>query len=90
LETKNIRIKKIKELEYKIKQVDQTQIFIETPFRNMQLLNDIINSCNSSTLLCIAADITGINEFIETKTIEEWKIKLPELNKKTAIFLLYK
>ena len=86
---KNQRVKKIKELEFKIKQTDQTQIFIETPFRNMQLLNDIISSCNSSTLLCIAADITGVNEFIETKTIAEWKIKLPELNKKTAIFLLY-
>jgi 16S rRNA (cytidine1402-2'-O)-methyltransferase len=87
---KNQRIKKIKELESKIKHEDQTQIFIETPFRNMQLLNDILNSCNSSTLLCIAADITGSSEFIETRTISEWKIKIPELNKRTVIFLLYR
>jgi len=87
---KNARIKKIKELENKSARDNQTQIFIETPFRNMQLLNDIQNSCSSSTQLCIAADITGDNEFIQTKNINEWKNKIPELDKRTAIFLIYK
>jgi len=87
---KNARIKKIKELENKANHNYQTQIFMETPFRNMQLLNDILNCCSTSTLLCIAANITGEDEFIETRTIEEWKNKIPEINKKTAIFLLYK
>ena len=87
---KNARIKKIKELENKSNRENQTQIFMEAPFRNMQLLNDILHSCNSNTSLCIASDITGSNEFIQTKSISEWKNKIPELNKKTVIFLLYK
>lgn len=87
---KNARIKKIKELESKASRENQTQIFMEAPFRNMQLLNDILHSCNSGTSLCIACDITGSNEFIQTKSISEWKKKIPELHKKTVIFLLYK
>ena len=87
---KNARIKKIKELENKAIREDQTQIFMETPFRNMSLLNDILNSCKPSTLLCIAADITSTNEFIQTKSISEWKNNIPQLNKITAVFLLYK
>jgi len=87
---KNARIKKIKELENKAGRENQTQIFMEAPFRNMQLLNDILHSCNSGTSLCIACDITGSSEFIQTKSISEWKKKIPELHKKTVIFLLYK
>lgn len=85
---KNYRIKKIKELELNSKRDKQTHIFMETPFRNMQLLSDILNTCHPETQLCIAADITGINEFIQTKSIYEWKKSLPELHKRTAIFLL--
>ncbi len=87
---KNARIKKIKELENKATHNDQTQIFMETPFRNMQLLNDILKCCNSSTLLCIAANITGEDEFIETRLIGDWKNNIPELHKKTTVFLLYR
>jgi 16S rRNA (cytidine1402-2'-O)-methyltransferase len=87
---KNARIKKIKELENKSMRDDQTQIFMETPFRNMQLLNDILSSCRPSTRLCIAADITADSEFVETMSIEEWRLKIPSLNKRTVIFLLYK
>ena len=87
---KNLRIRKIKELENKAYRENQTQIFIETPFRNTQLLNDIINSCSPSTLLCLAINITGKDEFIETKTVMDWKKQVPEIHKKTAIFLLYK
>ncbi|MFA4851631.1 MAG: SAM-dependent methyltransferase [Bacteroidales bacterium] len=84
------RIKKIKELESKAIREDQTQIFMETPFRNMQLFRDILSSCNPSTHLCIAADITGADELIRTRTIREWKNKSLELHKRTVIFLLYK
>jgi 16S rRNA (cytidine1402-2'-O)-methyltransferase len=89
---KSARIKKIKELESKAYKEDQTQIFMETPFRNVQLLNDILNNCKPSTLFCIAADITGTNEFIHTKRISEWKSKsnIPQLNKITAVFIIYK
>ncbi|NTW33182.1 MAG: SAM-dependent methyltransferase [Bacteroidetes bacterium] len=87
---KNSRIRKIKDLENKIYRENQTQIFIETPYRNMQMLNDILNNCSPSTLLCIAVNVTGKDEFIETKTISEWKKQIPEIHKRTAIFLLYK
>jgi 16S rRNA (cytidine1402-2'-O)-methyltransferase len=87
---RNARVKKIKELESKANREDQTQIFMETPFRNMQLLNDILNCCKPSTLLCIAADITGSTEFLQTKSITEWKENIPQLNKRTVVFLLYK
>jgi 16S rRNA (cytidine1402-2'-O)-methyltransferase len=87
---KSSRIKKIKELENKAIHEDQTQMFMETPFRNMSLLNDILNFCKPSTLLCIAADITGANEYIQTKSVTDWKKSIPQLNKITAIFLLYK
>jgi 16S rRNA (cytidine1402-2'-O)-methyltransferase len=66
----------------------QTQIFIETPYRNMQLLDDIMNCCRPATMLTVAADITGAGEYILTQSIRQWKNKLPELNKIPAVFLL--
>ena len=86
----NDRIKKIKALEQKAGKQNQTQIFIETPYRNNKLLKDIFSSCSSHTLLCNAANLTGENEFISTKTIEQWKKKIPDLHKQPAIFLLGK
>ena len=83
------RIKKIKELE-KAAQKKQTQLFIETPYRNMHLLEDLVNCCDSNTRLCIACDITLPTEFIKTKRIAEWKKQLPDINKKPTIFLIYK
>lgn len=85
---KEDRIKALKHFENRSKIEKQTQIFIETPYRNMVLLDDMINICNSSTHLCIACNITLEDEFIVTKTINEWKKKLPDLNKKPAIFIL--
>ena len=67
---------------------DQTQIFIETPYRNNQVLQALIEHCSPTTKLCIAADITLENEMIVTQTIKEWKKLLPELNKRPAVFLL--
>ncbi|HEU4552604.1 MAG TPA: SAM-dependent methyltransferase [Chitinophaga sp.] len=82
------RIKAIRELETLSRNKHQTQIFIETPYRNNALLKDILANCKEQTQLCIAADITGPEEFIHTKTIREWKAALPELHKRPAIFLL--
>jgi 16S rRNA (cytidine1402-2'-O)-methyltransferase len=83
------RIKKLKELEQLSQKNNSTKIFIETPYRNNPLLESILKSCDANTQLCIAVNITAANEFIQTKSIQEWKKKLPELHKQPAIFLLY-
>ena len=67
---------------------NQTQIFIEAPYRNQQLLNDILQTCNDKTLLCLAINITSKDELINTRTISEWKKQIPEINKKPVIFLI--
>lgn len=82
------RIKEIAALEKRIKINRQTQIFIETPYRNNHIINDLLKTCSPSTLLCIAANITGKDEFIATKTIQDWQMKVPELHKQPVIFLL--
>lgn len=64
------------------------QIFMETPYRNMKLLEDVLAVCHYNTKLCIAADISLGSEFIKTKTIREWRVKLPDLHKRPAIFVL--
>jgi len=79
---------RLKKLERCSAIVKQTQIFIETPYRNMQLLDDILNYCRPETLLTIAADIMGSNEFILTQSIRKWKDKLPDLQKIPTVFLL--
>ena len=84
----NDRVKAIQTLERKIKSENQTQIFIETPYRNNQLVSDLIKFCSPVTQLCIAADLTGENEFVVTKTIQQWKSGIPELHKIPVIFLI--
>ncbi len=84
------RANKIKELEALAERYNQTQIFIETPFRNNPMLEEILRSCKPETRLCIACDLTSEDEFIQTKSIGEWKSQIPELHKRPAIFLLYK
>ena len=69
-------------------QKGNTQIFIETPYRNNSLLQDIIHQVRSSTKLCIASDITGTREKIITRNIAEWKKDIPKMDKIPAIFLL--
>jgi 16S rRNA (cytidine1402-2'-O)-methyltransferase len=84
------RAKKLRALEREALQKKQTQIFMETPYRNNQMLTAIVNNLNPNTRLCIAADITSETEFIKTQSIESWKRKgLPDLNKRPAIFLIY-
>jgi 16S rRNA (cytidine1402-2'-O)-methyltransferase len=84
----NERSRDLVALDKKIKAGRQTQIFIETPYRNNQLVEDILKSCSPSTLLCIAANITGEKEFIHTKTVQQWKGKVPDLHKQPVIFLI--
>jgi len=83
------RMAKIKKLEERAYKEHQTQLFIETPYRNMQLVDCILKTCKPETLLMIAADITAASEYIKTKTINEWKKSgIPDLNKKTTIFAI--
>lgn len=84
------RIKRLKVLENRIYTENQTQIFIETPYRNNKIVQDFIAHCRPSTKLCIASEITTDNEFIKTKTLGRWKNSCPDLSKKPTIFLLYK
>lgn len=84
------RIKRIKQLEQRIYNEDQTQIFIETPYRNMKLVDDLIRNCTPSTKLCIAMNITCEDEYIKTFSIKEWAKRLPDMNKKPCVFLIYK
>ncbi|KAA5536908.1 SAM-dependent methyltransferase [Taibaiella lutea] len=83
-----IRGKAIKELETISAERKETQLFIETPYRNNQMLKDIIRLCKQQTKLCIAADITDEKEFIKTKTVGEWAKEMPDLHKRPTIFLL--
>lgn len=83
------RIRAIKELETESSRKNCTQIFIETPYRNNQLLDALVKNCKSSTRICIAKNLTGKDEFIRTKTVSEWKPVLPDLHKQLCIFLLH-
>ena len=82
------RIKAIKELEAESQKRNCTQAFIETPYRNNQLFETLVKSCKPTTRICIAADLTGENEWIKTKTVAEWKNQIPELHKRPVIFVL--
>ena len=78
---------KIKTLEKESSSRGQTQIFIETPFRNNQVLKNLLQSLNDSTQLSIALDLTGKNEFIKTQSVSEWKKNIPQLPKEPAVLL---
>lgn len=84
------RAKKLRQLEQRIYNEEQTQLFIETPYRNGKMLEDVIANCRPQTKLCIAANLTCESEYVHTRTIKEWKGKLPDLSKVPCIFLLYK
>lgn len=82
------RINAIKEMEKNALKKNQTQIFIEAPYRNQHLLADLLETCHAETRLCIATELTGANEFIHTKPISGWKKKIPAINKRPTIFLI--
>ena len=83
------RTRRLKELEQRIYAEHQTQLFIETPYRNNKLMEEILRTCRPQTKLCIAANLTCEGEYIRTKTVREWKGHLPDLTKTPCIFLLY-
>lgn len=84
------RKKKIQAIEQKISTEGSTHLFIETPYRNNQLVEAILQNCRPNTKLCIGLNITAPNEVIKTAPISYWKENIPELHKKLAIFLLGK
>ena len=84
------RIKTLKKLEQRAYTENQTQLFIETPYRNTKMMADILKACRPQTHLCIAAGLTTKDEYIKTHTVKEWNGKLPALEKIPCIFLIYK
>ncbi len=86
---KNERQLTLKRLEKDAVSKHQSQIFIETPYRNTSLFADIVAVCQASTQLCVACDITAPTQYIKTKSIIGWKKSIPDLNKKPTVFLLF-
>lgn len=84
------RAKKLKQLEQRVYTEQQTQLFIETPYRNNRLMEDILHHCRPQTRLCIAANITCEDQYIKTQSVKNWQGHLPDLSKTPCIFLLYK
>ena len=84
------KAQQIKMLEKRMQIEGQTQIFIEAPYRNAQLLNDLLLNCDQQTMLCIAVDITLDTEFILSKPISFWKTNIPDIQKRPAIFMIGK
>jgi 16S rRNA (cytidine1402-2'-O)-methyltransferase len=88
---KKERAAKIRELESSAWQQDQTRIFIETPYRNQQMMEALVETCRPQTRICLAVNLTLPDEFIITRTAEQWKrLKWPDIQKKPAVFLLYR
>jgi len=87
---KTERKKKIKQLEKLSFEKNQSQLFIETPYRNEKMLADLLQTLGEDTDLCIAADITLSTEYIKTLSVRDWKNTKPDLHKKPAIFIIYK
>ena len=84
------RSKRLKQLEQRSMHENQTQLFIETPYRNAKFFADILSACAPQTRLCVAAGITTEQEYIRSMTLKEWKQKgLPDLGKIPAIFAIY-
>ena len=81
---------KIKELEKTSQQKNQSQIFIETPYRNNKMLEDLTKTLSGDTKLCIACDITLSTEYIKTLSVNEWKKNKINIDKKPAIFIIHK
>ncbi|WP_370390858.1 SAM-dependent methyltransferase [uncultured Winogradskyella sp.] len=85
---RNDRKRRLKQLEKLSKDNNQAQIFIETPYRNMKMLEDITKFLNKDTRLCIACDLTLPTQYIKTQTVEQWKGNKEDFHKRPAIFIL--
>jgi len=83
------RNKAIKELESESAKKNCTQIFIETPYRNNQLMDALLHICQASTKICLSVDLTSEKEFTRTRSVSEWKKDKPDIHKRPAIFLLH-
>lgn len=86
---KEQRTKRIKDLDLSASRYKQTQIFIETPFRNNQLFEEVLKSCKPNTQVCVACNLTAEDEFIKTQSVYNWRKEEIDLHKKPTIFLLY-
>ncbi|GAB4037317.1 SAM-dependent methyltransferase [Spirosoma gilvum] len=82
------RARALRHLEKEAQLRQQTQIFMETPYRNDALFADIVATCQANTRLCVACNLTAPDAFVRTLTIREWKSKVPDLRKKPTVFLL--
>jgi 16S rRNA (cytidine1402-2'-O)-methyltransferase len=82
------RAKRLRELEQQSRRAGQTQIFIETPYRNRPLLDTLLSTCAPSTLLCVAVDLTLAGESVMTRAVADWRADALDLHKRPAIFLL--
>ncbi len=83
------RNKQITAMELASQKKNSTQIFIETPYRNNQLIENLLKTCKPTTKLCIASELTATTEFVKTKTIAEWKKENIDFHKKPVIFLIH-
>jgi 16S rRNA (cytidine1402-2'-O)-methyltransferase len=84
------RARAIRQMEQDVYRNDQTQIFMETPYRNNQLLKDMVAQCRPEARLCVATDLTLPTETVISRTIGEWRRNAPDLHRRPAMFLLYK
>lgn len=87
---KKARIQRLKQLESRASSERQTQIFIETPYRNNQLVQDMVATLKPDTLLCIASELTTDTESVKTLPIAEWAKQQIDINKRNTIFLIYR
>jgi len=86
---KHERENKLRELEKTAEAQNQTQVFIETPYRNMQMLESILKTCNKKTQLCVATNISLPDELIKSMTVTEWEKTKLDLHKKPTVYLIY-
>jgi 16S rRNA (cytidine1402-2'-O)-methyltransferase len=85
---KNESIKTNKDIQSSSAKKNSTEIFIETPYRNNQLIETLLKTCKATTRICIASELTGTNEFVKTKTVADWQKEKIDFHKKPVIFLL--
>jgi 16S rRNA (cytidine1402-2'-O)-methyltransferase len=83
------RIRRIKELEVSAEKNNSTKIFIETPYRNNQLIETVLKNCKPGTKFCIASELTSVTEYVKTKSIADWRKEKTDFHKKPVIFLLH-
>lgn len=83
------RKKAILQLETESRQRNQTQLFIEAPYRNNQMMESLLQSCHPNTRLCVGTDLTDVTEMISSKRVADWKLAVPELHKRPVVFALF-